>query len=150
MIKDAHDALLDIQSSGRSKELLAQGLMASKDRSPEQEKIERRRLVGLLGMGWGSGWGCWGWVGGVGGAVGDELGEWVGLLGMCWGNGWGCWGCVGGVGGAVRDELGEWVGLLGMGWGRGWGCWGWSVRRELYGRLGGERRVGERDRWREQ
>ena len=45
MIKDAHDALLDIQSSGRSKELLAQGLMASKDRSQEQEKIERRRLV---------------------------------------------------------------------------------------------------------
>ena len=60
----------------------------------------------------------------MGGAVGDELGEWVGLLG-------------------------EWVGLLGMCWGRGWGCWGWSVRRELYGRLGGERRVGERDRWRE-
>ena len=79
MIKDAHDALLDIQSSGRSKELLAQGLMASKDRSPEQEKIERRRLVR-------SGWGCWGWVRGVGGAVGDGLG---------------------GIGGAVGDGLGE-------------------------------------------
>ena len=45
MIKDAHDALLDIQSSGRSKELLAQGLMANKDRTAEQEKLERRRLV---------------------------------------------------------------------------------------------------------
>lgn len=54
MIKDAHDALLDIQSSGRSKELLAQGLMASKDRSQEQEKLERRRLV-RRGWGWGGG-----------------------------------------------------------------------------------------------
>ena len=66
MIKDAHDALLDIQSSGRSKELLAQGLMASKDRSQEQEKIERRRLVR---SGWGGGMGL----------VGKELLGWGGV-----------------------------------------------------------------------
>jgi len=45
MIRDAHDALVDIQSSQRSKELLAQGLVANRDRTPEQEKIERRRQV---------------------------------------------------------------------------------------------------------
>lgn len=45
MIKDAHDELLDIQSSGRSKELLAQGLIARHDRTPEQEKLERRRQI---------------------------------------------------------------------------------------------------------
>eukprot|EP00731_Ephydatia_muelleri_P022471 Em0015g54a len=45
MIKEAHDELLDIQSSGRSKELLAQGLIARHDRTPEQEKLERRRQI---------------------------------------------------------------------------------------------------------
>ncbi|XP_065054309.1 eukaryotic translation initiation factor 3 subunit C-like [Rhopilema esculentum] len=47
MIRDAHNALLDVQSTNRVKELLAQGLMNNKnfERSPEQEKIEKRRLV---------------------------------------------------------------------------------------------------------
>eukprot|EP00794_Sanderia_malayensis_P014237 gene14237-15722_t len=47
MIRDAHNALLDIQSTGRAKELLAQGLMNIKnvERTPEQEKIEKRRLL---------------------------------------------------------------------------------------------------------
>ncbi|KXJ27749.1 eukaryotic translation initiation factor 3 subunit C-like protein [Exaiptasia diaphana] len=47
MIKDAHNALHDIQSSGRAKELLAQGLMQQRqyERTPEQEKIEKRRQV---------------------------------------------------------------------------------------------------------
>ncbi|KAL9980751.1 hypothetical protein ACROYT_G009388 [Oculina patagonica] len=45
MIKDAHNALHDVQSSGRAKELLAQGLMQQRqyERTPEQEKIEKRR-----------------------------------------------------------------------------------------------------------
>ncbi|XP_075240275.1 eukaryotic translation initiation factor 3 subunit C-like [Convolutriloba macropyga] len=44
-IRVAHDALLDIQSSGRKKELLAQGLSTrtAQERTAEQEKIERRR-----------------------------------------------------------------------------------------------------------
>ncbi|XP_025918812.1 eukaryotic translation initiation factor 3 subunit C-like, partial [Apteryx rowi] len=47
MIKDAHNALLDIQSSGRAKELLGQGLLmrSLQERNPEQEKIEKRRQV---------------------------------------------------------------------------------------------------------
>ncbi|CAI8034637.1 Eukaryotic translation initiation factor 3 subunit C [Geodia barretti] len=45
MIKDAHDALMDVQSSGRSKELLAQGLISRHERSVEQQKVERRRQV---------------------------------------------------------------------------------------------------------
>ncbi|XP_028396733.1 eukaryotic translation initiation factor 3 subunit C-like [Dendronephthya gigantea] len=47
MIKDAHNALHDVQSSGKAKELLAQGLMQQRqhERNLEQEKIERRRLV---------------------------------------------------------------------------------------------------------
>ena len=47
MIKDAHNALQDIQSTGRAKEMLAQGLMNLKnmERTPEQEKIEKRRMV---------------------------------------------------------------------------------------------------------
>ncbi|XP_078361505.1 eukaryotic translation initiation factor 3 subunit C-like [Oculina patagonica] len=47
MIKDAHNALHDVQSSGRAKELLAQGLMQQRqyERTPEQEKIEKRRQV---------------------------------------------------------------------------------------------------------
>ncbi|XP_030629075.1 eukaryotic translation initiation factor 3 subunit C [Chanos chanos] len=47
MIKDAHNALLDIQSSGRAKELLGQGLLMRnmQDRNAEQEKIEKRRQV---------------------------------------------------------------------------------------------------------
>lgn len=48
MIKDAHNALLDIQSSGRAKELLGQGLLMRnmQERNAEQEKIEKRRQVG--------------------------------------------------------------------------------------------------------
>ncbi|TSK14503.1 Eukaryotic translation initiation factor 3 subunit C [Bagarius yarrelli] len=47
MIKDAHNALLDIQSSGRAKELLGQGLLMRnmQERNAEQEKIEKRRQV---------------------------------------------------------------------------------------------------------
>ncbi|XP_065831444.1 eukaryotic translation initiation factor 3 subunit C-like [Oscarella lobularis] len=47
LIRDAHFALFDVQTSGRAKELLAQGLMAQKygERSAEQEKIEKRRLM---------------------------------------------------------------------------------------------------------
>merc|ERR1719433_462666 len=46
-IKDAHNALLDIQLGGRSKELLAQGLLPqrSHERSHEQEKIEKARQM---------------------------------------------------------------------------------------------------------
>lgn len=46
-IKDAHNALLDIQSGGRAKELLAQGLLLQRqhERSSEQEKIEKRRQM---------------------------------------------------------------------------------------------------------
>lgn len=49
MIKDAHNALLDIQSSGRAKELLGQGLLMRnmQERNAEQEKIEKRRQVSL-------------------------------------------------------------------------------------------------------
>lgn len=47
MIKDAHNALLDIQSSGRAKELLGQGLLlrSLQERNAEQEKVEKRRQV---------------------------------------------------------------------------------------------------------
>ncbi|XP_060596500.1 eukaryotic translation initiation factor 3 subunit C-like [Ruditapes philippinarum] len=47
MTKDAHNALVDIQSGGRAKELLAQGLLLQRqhERIPEQEKIEKRRLL---------------------------------------------------------------------------------------------------------
>lgn len=45
-IKDAHTALLDIQIQGRAKELLAQGLLPrQQERTQEQEKIEKRRLL---------------------------------------------------------------------------------------------------------
>merc|ERR1719334_2688777 len=46
-IKDAHHALLDIQSGGRAKELLAQGLLLQRgfERTPEQEKVERQRQI---------------------------------------------------------------------------------------------------------
>lgn len=46
-IRDAHNALVDIQSSNRAKELMAQGLVPQRqhERSPEQEKIEKRRLL---------------------------------------------------------------------------------------------------------
>jgi translation initiation factor 3 subunit C len=54
MMKDSHEALIDILSSPRSKdtkakelakELLAQGLTPRPDRTPEQEKLEKRRQV---------------------------------------------------------------------------------------------------------
>ncbi|XP_077995240.1 eukaryotic translation initiation factor 3 subunit C-like [Glandiceps talaboti] len=46
-IRDAHNALLDIQSGGRAKELLAQGLLmrSMADRNAEQEKLEKRRQM---------------------------------------------------------------------------------------------------------
>merc|ERR1719232_1651951 len=46
-IKDAHNALLDIQLGGRSKELLAQGLLPQRhnERSNDQEKIEKQRQM---------------------------------------------------------------------------------------------------------
>jgi len=47
MIRDAHNCLVDIQSLGRAKELLAQGLLLQRqhERTPEQEKIEKRRQI---------------------------------------------------------------------------------------------------------
>ncbi|GAB6028732.1 Eukaryotic translation initiation factor 3 subunit C [Chamberlinius hualienensis] len=47
IIKDAHTSLLDMQSGGRAKELLAQGLLLQRqhERSSEQEKIEKRRQM---------------------------------------------------------------------------------------------------------
>ncbi|XP_075580854.1 LOW QUALITY PROTEIN: eukaryotic translation initiation factor 3 subunit C-like [Pelecanus crispus] len=47
LVKDAHNALLDIQSSGRAKELLGQGLLlrSLQERNAEQEKVEKRRQV---------------------------------------------------------------------------------------------------------
>lgn len=46
MIREAHNALQDIQSTGRAKELLAQGLnLKNQDRTAEQEKLEKRRMV---------------------------------------------------------------------------------------------------------
>uniref|UniRef100_A0A2K5QV57 Eukaryotic translation initiation factor 3 subunit C n=1 Tax=Cebus imitator TaxID=2715852 RepID=A0A2K5QV57_CEBIM len=47
LTKDAHNALLDIQSSGRAKELLGQGLLlrSLQERNQEQEKVERCRQV---------------------------------------------------------------------------------------------------------
>lgn len=45
-IRDAHMALLDIQILGRAKELLAQGLLPrQQERTPEQERLEKRRLL---------------------------------------------------------------------------------------------------------
>lgn len=46
-IRDAHNALLDIQSGGRAKEMLAQGLLPQRqqERTAEQEKIEKRRQM---------------------------------------------------------------------------------------------------------
>lgn len=47
LTKDAHNALLDIQSSGRAKELLGQGLLlrSLQEHNQEQEKVERRQQV---------------------------------------------------------------------------------------------------------
>ena len=48
LMKEAHHALVDIQSTGRAKELLAQGLLLQRQGeriSPEQEKIEKRRQI---------------------------------------------------------------------------------------------------------
>ena len=44
LTKDAHNALLDIQSSGRAKELLGQGLLlcSLQERNQKQEKVEGR------------------------------------------------------------------------------------------------------------
>merc|ERR1719447_161069 len=46
-IRDAHNALLDIQSGGRAKELLAQGLLPQRqhERTNEQEKQEKLRQI---------------------------------------------------------------------------------------------------------
>ncbi|XP_071532304.1 uncharacterized protein [Panulirus ornatus] len=46
-IKEAHNALLDIQSGGRAKELLAQGLLPQQqyERTTEQEKQEKRQQI---------------------------------------------------------------------------------------------------------
>jgi len=46
-ITEAHDALVDIQSGGRAKELLAQGLLPTRqvDRTAEQEKTEKSRQI---------------------------------------------------------------------------------------------------------
>ena len=45
--KDEHNALLDIQSSSRAKELLGQGLLlrSLQECNQEQEKVERRQQV---------------------------------------------------------------------------------------------------------
>ena len=47
LTKDAHNALLDIQSSGRAKELLGQGLLlrSLQECNQEQEKVERCQQV---------------------------------------------------------------------------------------------------------
>ena len=48
LMKEAHHALVDIQSTGRAKELLAQGLLLQRQGeriSPEQEKLEKRRQI---------------------------------------------------------------------------------------------------------
>jgi len=48
LMKEAHHALVDIQSTGRAKELLAQGLLLQRQGeriSPEQEKKEKRRQI---------------------------------------------------------------------------------------------------------
>ena len=70
MIKDAHNALLDIQSSGRAKELLGQGLLlrSLQERNAEQEK------VGGSGGGWGAVGGI-GVIGGIG-VMGSIGGYW--------------------------------------------------------------------------
>ncbi|XP_068242028.1 eukaryotic translation initiation factor 3 subunit C [Palaemon carinicauda] len=46
-IKESHNALLDIQSGGRAKELLAQGLLPQRqhERTTEQEKQEKQRQI---------------------------------------------------------------------------------------------------------
>ncbi|RXG59277.1 Eukaryotic translation initiation factor 3 subunit C [Armadillidium vulgare] len=46
-VKEAHNALLDIQSGGRAKELLAQGLLPQRqyERTTEQEKQEKQRQI---------------------------------------------------------------------------------------------------------
>lgn len=43
-MEDAHQALTDIQSGNRSRELLAQGFSMARERTQEQEKTERRRM----------------------------------------------------------------------------------------------------------
>lgn len=48
LMKEAHHALVDIQSTGRAKELLAQGLLLQRQGeriTPEQEKLEKRRQI---------------------------------------------------------------------------------------------------------
>jgi len=48
LMRESHNALVDIQSTGRAKELLAQGLQLQRQGeriSPEQEKTEKRRQI---------------------------------------------------------------------------------------------------------
>nr|XP_039247458.1 eukaryotic translation initiation factor 3 subunit C-like [Styela clava] len=48
LMQEAHNALVDIQSSGRAKELLAQGLLIQRQGerlTPEQEKLEKGRQI---------------------------------------------------------------------------------------------------------
>ncbi|XDA89850.1 hypothetical protein R6Z07F_019434 [Ovis aries] len=47
LTKVEHNALLDIQSSGRAKELLGQGLLlrSLQEHNQEQEKVERRQQL---------------------------------------------------------------------------------------------------------
>eukprot|EP00708_Paratrimastix_pyriformis_P002024 GAFH01000762.1.p2 GENE.GAFH01000762.1~~GAFH01000762.1.p2 ORF type:complete len:958 (-),score=487.53 GAFH01000762.1:395-3268(-) len=45
LITEAHSALSDICSNSRIRELLAQGIARFVERTPEQEKIERRRML---------------------------------------------------------------------------------------------------------
>jgi translation initiation factor 3 subunit C len=45
LFRDAHDMLQEMCSSGKTKELLAQGISNQKERTPEQEKLDRSRQL---------------------------------------------------------------------------------------------------------
>lgn len=45
LFREAHYTLQEISSCGKTRELLAQGLSGAKDKTPEQEKSERQRLL---------------------------------------------------------------------------------------------------------